>query len=71
VAATIIANFDPLRPIPVLHVPGTGREPELNERQLDACRRVYEAMEALGGIGSPAGSCVWHVGGCSTARVAR
>ena len=44
-------------------MPGTGREPELNERQLHARRRVHEAMEALGGIGSPAGSCVWHIVG--------
>ena len=44
-------------------MPGTGREPELNERQLHARRRVHEAMEALGGISSPAGSCVWHVVG--------
>jgi hypothetical protein len=62
-AAFIIANFDPLRAIPILRVPGTGREPELNERQLDARRRVHEAMQALGGISSPAGSCVWHVVG--------
>ena len=62
-AAFILANFDPLRAIPLLRVPGTGREPELNERQLDARRRVHEAMQALGGISSPAGSCVWHVVG--------
>jgi len=41
----------------------TGREPELNERQLDARRRVHKALEWLGGISSPAGSCVWHVVG--------
>ena len=34
---------------------GTGREPELNERQLHANRRVHNAMEALGGIPGPAG----------------
>jgi hypothetical protein len=62
-AAFIVANLDPLRAIPILRVPGTGREPELNERQLDARRRVHEAMQALGGISSPAGSCVWHVVG--------
>jgi hypothetical protein len=62
-AAFIIANFDPLRAVPILRVPGTGREPDLNERQLHARRRVHEAMKALGGISSPAGSCVWHVVG--------
>ena len=62
-AAFIVANLDPLRALPILRVPGTGREPELNERQLDARRRVHRALEALGGISSPAGSCVWHVVG--------
>jgi len=62
-ASFIIANLDPLRAIPILRVPGTGREPDLNERQLDARRRVHAAMQALGGISSPAGSCVWHVVG--------
>jgi hypothetical protein len=62
-AAFIIAQLDPLRALPILRVPGTGREPELNERQIDARRRVHKAMAALGGISSPAGSCVWHVVG--------
>ena len=62
-AAFIVANLDPLRAIPILRVPGTGREPELNERQLDARRRVHQSLEALDGLSSPAGSCVWHVVG--------
>jgi hypothetical protein len=62
-ASFIVANLDPLRARPILRVPGTGRQPELNERQLGARRRVYAAMQALGGISSPAGSCVWHVVG--------
>jgi hypothetical protein len=62
-ASFTIASFDPLRALAILRVPGTGREPELNERQLDARRRVHKAMQALGGISSPAGSCVWHVVG--------
>jgi hypothetical protein len=59
-AGFIIANLDPLRALPALRVPGTGRDPDLNDRQLHARRRVHEAMAALGGISSPAGSCVWH-----------
>ena len=62
-AGFIVANLDPLRALPILRVPGTGREPDLNERQLEARRRVHKAMPALGGISSPAGSCVWHVVG--------
>jgi hypothetical protein len=60
-AAFIIAQLDPLRALPIVRVPGNGREPHLSERQLHAHRRVHEAMAALGGISSPAGSCVWHV----------
>jgi hypothetical protein len=62
-ASFIVAQLDPVRAVPILRVPGTGSEPELNERQLDARRRVHEALQALGGLSSPAGSCVWHVVG--------
>jgi hypothetical protein len=62
-AAFIVANLDPLRELPILRVQGTGRDPDLNDRQLHARRRVHASLEALGGISSPAGSCVWHVVG--------
>ncbi len=62
-ATFIIGQLDPLRALQVLRVPGTGREPDLSERQLYARRRVHQAMAALVGISSPAGSCVWHVVG--------
>ena len=58
-----IANLDPIRARPLLRVSGSGHEPCLNDRQIDARRRVHAAMQALGGINSPAGSCVWHVVG--------
>jgi hypothetical protein len=64
-AAFIVANLDPLRAVPVLRVPGTGREPEPNHLQLDARRRVHKALEPLGGIGSPAGSCARRRPKCS------
>jgi hypothetical protein len=59
----IVAQLDRLRAVPILRVPGTGREPDLSERQLHARHRVHETFEALGGISSPAGACVWHVVG--------
>jgi hypothetical protein len=59
----IIVQLDTLRALPILRVPGAGGEPDQGERQLHAKRRVHEAMQALGGISSPAGSCVWHVVG--------
>jgi hypothetical protein len=59
-----IASLDPIRAPPVLRVPGKRCEPDLNERQIDARRRVHAALQALGGISSPAGSCVWHILGC-------
>jgi hypothetical protein len=62
-AAFIVAQLDPLRAMPILRVPGTGRDPDVSERQLHARQRVHEAMQALGGLSSPAGSCVWHVVG--------
>jgi len=62
-AVFIVANLDPLRALPILRVPGTGREPEPNVRQLHARDRVHRALQGLGGLSSPAGSCVWHVVG--------
>jgi hypothetical protein len=62
-ASSIVANLDPIWALPITRVPGNPREPDLNERQLDARRRVHKALEALGGISSQAGSCVWHVVG--------
>ena len=62
-AAFVVASLDPLRALSLLRVPGNGPEPHVNEQQLDARRRIHDAMTALGGISSPAGSCVWHVVG--------
>ena len=57
------AGLDPIRARPMM-LPGGGGAPEFTESQLDARRRVHEALEALGGIGSPGGGCLWHILGC-------
>jgi hypothetical protein len=62
-AAFTIANLDLLRAAPIQRISGARREPRLSDRQIDARRRVHAALQALGGINSPAGSCVWHVVG--------
>jgi hypothetical protein len=63
-SAFVIAHLEPLRALSMLRIPGTGRPSELNEFQLDARQRIQEALDALGGLSSPAASCVWHVVGC-------
>lgn len=62
-AVFIVANLDPLRALPILRVPGTGREPSLTERQALARKQVHDVMQTLGGYDSPGGSVVWHVVG--------
>jgi hypothetical protein len=53
---------DPARtPVILIYSPANGHEREGNER---ARRLVYGAIDVLGGINSPAGSCVWHCLGC-------
>jgi hypothetical protein len=39
---------------------------DLTDIQMAARERVARALDALGGHGSPAGSCVWHVIGMQT-----
>jgi len=51
----IVASLDPLRALPILRVPGTGREPDQSERQLHARGRVHQAMAALGRDQQPRG----------------
>jgi hypothetical protein len=55
------AGLDPIRARSMMLPVSGGGAPELTERQLDARHQVYTAMQALGGLSSPAGSCVWHV----------
>jgi hypothetical protein len=47
----------------LMRLPGGGGPGDVTEAQVDARRRLGKALDALGGLGSPAGSCVWHVVG--------
>src|SRR5512134_3713826 len=58
-----IARFDVVRCMPLMRLPGGGGAADLTDAQVDARCRVGSALDALGGLGSPAGSCVWHVVG--------
>jgi hypothetical protein len=57
------AGLDPIRARSMM-MPVCPGAPDLTESQLDARRRVHRALARLGGIGSPGGSCLWHVLGC-------
>jgi len=58
------ASLDPLRAPDLARVRGGhGADSGAGERQAIARDKVWRALEALGGIASPAGSCVWHVVG--------
>ena len=58
------ACLDPLRAADLNRVPQGPRALPLTLRQAEARNRVAQAMRALGGMASPAGSCIWHVVGC-------
>jgi hypothetical protein len=58
-----VARFDAVRCMSLIRLPGGGGAADFTDAQLDARRRVGNALDALGGLGSPAGSCVWHVVG--------
>lgn len=62
-ASFTIASYDP--PVcPTLdRLGGAGSRADLTDLQLDARRRVMLSLDVLGGLGSPAGDCVWHVVG--------
>jgi hypothetical protein len=57
-----VAQLDPLRAVDLLRAPGGSNAPEPGMAVLSRAReRVHRALGALGGPGSPAGSCAWHV----------
>ena len=58
-----IAAYGATPPRDMIRVSSSRRERALSDNQVAARERVYRALEALGGIASPGGSCVWSVAG--------
>jgi hypothetical protein len=58
------AALEPLRAADMSRLPHGGHALGPGEAQAEAKRRVWRALLAVGGIASPAGSCLWHVVGC-------
>ena len=61
-----IAQLDPLRALDLSHLRlgdrGSRPDREGPGQRIEAARlAVWRAIQAVGGLGSPAGSCIWHV----------
>jgi hypothetical protein len=61
-----VAQLDPLRALDLSHLrfgePSWRPEREAPGLRIEAARQaVWQAIQAVGGIASPAGSCLWHV----------
>jgi hypothetical protein len=58
-----IAALDNVRTTSLVRISGGGHAADLTDRQVAARENVHRVMAALGGLNSPAGSCVWYVVG--------
>ena len=58
-----IAAYDATPSRDMVRVSGRGWTHDFTDNQIAARNRVARALGTLGGIGSPGGSCVWHVVG--------
>jgi hypothetical protein len=64
-ALFITAQLETLRAADLHRLPDGARELTITLRQAEARKEVWRVMKALGGVASPAGSCVWHVVGAA------
>jgi hypothetical protein len=68
-ALFMTAQLEPLRAVDLRRLPDGMRELPLSLRQSEARKEVWRALKLVGGIASPAGSCLWHiVGGAMTVK---
>lgn len=63
------AQLETLRAADLSRLPEGMRELNITLRQAEARKQVWRILKTLGGVASPAGSCVWHVvGGAATLK---
>ena len=63
-ALFVTAQFQALRAADLARLPDGVRELPLTLAQVEARKKIWEALKRLGGLTAPAGSCIWHVVGC-------
>jgi hypothetical protein len=64
-ALFIVAALEPLHAADLRRLPDGVNELPLSLRQSEARKEVWRIVKMVGGISSPAGSCLWHVVGCT------
>ena len=62
-ALFMTAQLETLRAADLHRLPEGRRELNITLRQAEARKEVWRVLKTLGGVASPAGSCVWHVVG--------
>ena len=62
-AAFTIAGLETLRAQDWFRIPGDGRTETLSDQRIAARERVLRCLDAVGGVGSPGGSILWHIVG--------
>jgi hypothetical protein len=62
-ALFMTAQLETLRAADLHRLPDGMRELNITLRQAEARKQIWHILKTLGGVSSPAGSCVWHVVG--------
>ena len=63
-ALFMTAHLEPLRAADLNRLSDGVRELPMTLRQAESRKRIWNILKMLGGLTSPAGSCIWHVVGC-------
>jgi hypothetical protein len=64
-ALFMTAQLEPLRAADLNRLPDGIRDLPMSLRQAEARKEIWRIVKTLGGVASPAGSCLWHVVGAA------